>query len=127
MAVTDAVDKNLRPLINKLMFSGCSEEEAMEEYAAHCVQEMKRHRQIVAMRLVAELYNGRWEALKEEYVKALFLMDSGMEMGRRCRFLCLCLLMRGFRHFCGESMEELSEFVSSLFPDEFEGDGLPFT
>lgn len=127
MAVTDAVDKNLRPLINRLMFSGGSGEEAMEEYAAHYVQEMKRHRQIVAMRLVAELYNGRWETLQKEYVKALFLMDSGMEMGRHGRFLCLCLLMQGFRHFCGGGMEELSMFVSSLLPDEFEGDGLPFT
>ena len=99
----------------------------MEEYAAHCVQEMKRHRQIVAMRLVAGLYNGRWETLQEEYVKALFLMDSGMGMGRRCRFLCLCLLMQGFRHFCGESIGGLPMFVSSLLPDEFEGDGLPFT
>lgn len=35
--------------------------------------------------------------------------------------------MQGFRHFCGDGMEELSMFVSSLLPDEFEGDGLPFT
>lgn len=95
MAVTDAVDKNLRPLINKLVFSGCSGDEALREYAAHYAKEAGRHRQIVVMRLVAELYNGRWGLLMEEYAKALFLMGSGMEMSRRCRFLCLCLLLRG--------------------------------
>lgn len=126
MAVTDAVDKNLRPLINKLIFSGCSGDEALREYAAHYAKEVGRHRQIVVMRLVAELYNGRWGLLMEEYAKALFLMGSGMEMSRRCRFLCLCLLLRGARHFCGGSMEEMSGFARSLYPDAFAEDELPF-
>lgn len=126
MAVTDAIDKNLRPLINRLMFSGCSEEEAMKEYVVHCAQEVKRHRQIVVMRLVAELYNGRWDLLGAEYAKAAFLGDIGLAMSRRCRCLCLSLLVQGVRYFCGDCMGEFSEFASSLYPDDFAEDGLPF-